>query len=149
MADQGLTSNRAFARRCGFADDKGVREWLSGKREPQADSLRSIATATNVSLDWLLLGGSQEPVYRSLGRAKGTLADDLDAYLGQELNRGRDRWLRRVSGSLDWMRKELGRKRREKMRGSTTSTHPRRQCHWMYSYPHHTPSVSPTKVGRG
>lgn len=67
-------SLKAFAKRVG-ASESGIKKWLSGAAQPGMKSLRKIADAGDVRLDWLATG--EEPMKRGASvtiseRAGGT-----------------------------------------------------------------------------
>jgi transcriptional regulator with XRE-family HTH domain len=91
LAEHGGTKH-AFARKIGV-DPSRLSEWLSGRNQISIEHLRVIASATNVSLDWLLLGEaflgapSAIPIYRGESRPVADLQHDLVAYAVREINR--------------------------------------------------------------
>jgi transcriptional regulator with XRE-family HTH domain len=71
----------------GFSSGSKVSAYLSGKRLPDAATLRTIAERTGVSLDWLLLGdGSDAPCYRGQSRDRAELEADVAAYIARALD---------------------------------------------------------------
>lgn len=77
-------SQREFARRIDVASTR-VSEWLAGRALPGAQNLRRMAETLGVSIDWLLLGGSAEPVFRGQSRSLAQLESDVAAFLAREV----------------------------------------------------------------
>lgn len=58
----GNRSKSEFARLCGVPESS-VRQWVDGTSLPSAEKLMAIASATGISIDWLLLGkGSKNSI---------------------------------------------------------------------------------------
>lgn len=74
---------------------------------PNAQSLKAIAERLDVSVDWLLFGGSDEPVSLS-GRERVDLADAVDSAANDAISQGRTSDLGfRVRGVLAWALAEV------------------------------------------
>lgn len=89
------TSNAAFARDCGIQAPR-LCEWLAGEQVPSAESLRAVANAFSVSLDWLLDGVNHQgeksaaPVYRGQWRDMPAFERDLVAFIRREVGESGD-----------------------------------------------------------
>lgn len=73
-----------FARALG-AETTQVSSWVSGVTGINAARLRCIAEVTHVSLDWLLLGGVDGPIYRDQDRSPQALEQDVGSFLAREI----------------------------------------------------------------
>lgn len=82
---KGTDGVNAFAERVHLAPSL-VSSYLNGTRLPGAESLRTIAERTGVSLDWLLLGDrGEEPRFLGQSRTQAELAADVGAYVAHAL----------------------------------------------------------------
>jgi transcriptional regulator with XRE-family HTH domain len=69
--------------------DGAVRKWLRGASEPSVSDLRAIATATGVSIQWLITGeGESRLVARGTREMSGTYRSDASSPVDNTLLEG-------------------------------------------------------------
>lgn len=96
IVDNKLTKSE-FARIVGISTGN-LGDWKRGKSIPGANALKRIAENFNVSLDWLILGKEQEPVFHSvihhhtLTDTRGLLTEEEEREL-----------LEQAKNELEWM----------------------------------------------
>lgn len=87
-------SQRSFATKCGIQPPR-LTEWLTGDQLPRVEFLWRIARRTGVSLDWLLLGGSDSPLFRDSTAAAGSIEVELATVVRRHIHR------REAEGAFD------------------------------------------------
>ncbi|HKW10043.1 MAG TPA: helix-turn-helix transcriptional regulator [Gemmatimonadaceae bacterium] len=87
LRDHLRLSKRAFAEKTGV-NSRRVTDWERSGR-PDVGSLRQIAEKVHVDLYWLLgiYGDDADPMFRDVSRSLSRLADDVAAYVSDEVRR--------------------------------------------------------------